>query len=307
MIQYIKHSDIDFEKWDHCISKSINASYTALSDVLDITCSNWDCLVYGDYQAVFPLPWRRKMGLKYIYPPFFSTQLGLYSPTEMDVLPFIESIPKDFKYIEIKSNTSFKTPSEVPIMKRNRTYYLDLKPAYDELFANFSKNHKQNVRKSEDVGLTLSKHGDITSIIDLFQTNQGSIASFNSSDYQNLHKLMTLLRSDGKVEVWSVFDETNTLCAGGFFIFEYDKIHFLFSGSNAVAKEQKAMFFLFAQFIKEHANSEKILDFGGSNNDNLARFYHGFGSVDNFYDTICVDRLPKVFQWIKNMKKIIKK
>ncbi len=305
MVRYLKNSDIDRIKWNRCVAGAKNASFYALAEVLDITSPDWDALVYLDYQAVFPLPWRKKVGIKYVYPPFFSTQLGLYSDQSLDVSLFLNAIPKDFLYQEIKSNTCFSTPDNFSVAKRNRTYYLDLSPSYGELFQSFSKNHKQNIRKANQSGLTLVKSGDINAIINLFKVSKGEISSFSSADYQTLHQLVSYFLSIGKADVWSVYDEKNTLCAGGFFITEFGKTVFMFSGNNHIAKKNRAMFFLFDQYLKENASSDNVLDFGGSNDDNLARFYAGFGSTDFYYDTIVVDNMGivgKVIRFLKSKK-----
>jgi hypothetical protein len=277
MIKYLKNSNIDRVKWNRCIAGAKNASFYALAEVLDITSPGWDALVYLDYQAVFPLPWRKKVGIKYVYPPFFSTQLGLYSSQSLDVSLFLNKIPKDFLYQEIKSNTCFSTPDNFYVAKRNRTYYLDLSSSYEELFQSFSKNHKQNIRKANQSGLTLVKSGDIEAIINLFKVNKGEISSFSSVDYQTLYRLVSHFLSIGKADVWSVYDDNNTLCAGGFFITEFGKTVFMFSGNNPIAKKNRAMFFLFDQYLKENSSLDNVLDFGGSNDDNLARFYGDCG------------------------------
>jgi hypothetical protein len=306
MINYYKHQDIDKKKWDFCVENSLNTSYAALSDVLDITATHWDGLVYGDYIAVFPLPWRKKHGLKYIYPPFFTAQLGLFTMEELDIALFFQAIPKEFKFVEIVSNNYFKTPGFVSVFKRNKTFRLGLMKNYEELSANFSKNHKQNIRKANQAGLTMTKQGSIQPIIDLFRENKGFVSAFKSADYEVLHQLMAHLCTLGKAEIWSVYDETNTLCAGGFFVYDFNKITFIFSGSNEVAKDRRAMFFLFDQFLKEHAETNVILDFCGSNDDNLARFYKGFGSTLYFYDTIRMGKTVGVVNWFRSLKKMIR-
>jgi hypothetical protein len=307
MIKYLKHQDINKEKWNLCISKALNSSVYAISDVLDITSPNWDALVLDDYQAVFPLPWRKKLSKKYIYPPFFSTQLGLFAMQEMDMSLFLNAIPKKFFYQEIKSNTHFSTPISFTVAKQNRTYYLDLSKSYTELVTEFSKNHKQNINKANQNTLLLSKEGEVQPIIDLFRQNKGHLSSFKIKDYQVLHQLISHLRSIGKAEVWSVLDETNTLCAGGFFISDFNKTIFLFSGSNEIAKDLRAMFFLFNQYIKENASKNMVLDFGGSNDDNLARFYAGFGSSAFYYDTICIDKMGQFEKLCVKIVQSIKK
>jgi hypothetical protein len=79
MINYIKHKDVDTEKWDRCIEQSVNGIIYAFSWYLDIVCDEWDALVDDDYESVFPLVKRKKFGINYIYPPFFTQQLGLFS------------------------------------------------------------------------------------------------------------------------------------------------------------------------------------------------------------------------------------
>ena len=62
MINYIEHKDIDFKKWDSCVANSLNRLIYGFSWYLDVVCNDWDALVYNDYEAVFPLPKRKKWG-----------------------------------------------------------------------------------------------------------------------------------------------------------------------------------------------------------------------------------------------------
>ncbi len=306
MIRYLKNAEIDYKKWDFCVENSLNPSYSALSSVLDIACTQWDGLVYGDYLAVFPLPWRKKNGIKYIYPPFFTAQLGLFAMENVNIEHFFLAIPRQFMFVEIISNNYYQTPNFLSVYNKNKTFRLGLMKSYEELSSNFSKNHKQNIRKGNQNLLTISKTGDILPIIDLFRENKGDLSSFKNADYKVLHQMMTHLISHGKAEVWNVYDEKNTLCAGGFFVFDPNKIVFMFSGSNLVAKDKRAMFFMFDQLIRENCNSNQILDFCGSNDENLARFYEGFGSTLFFYDTIRMGKIAEVVNWVRNLKKKIR-
>ena len=76
---YIKNSNIDREKWDKCIVSSCNPRIYAISWYLDIVCKNWDGLVFGDYEVVFPVVFKKRFFLKKSYHPFFCQQLGLFS------------------------------------------------------------------------------------------------------------------------------------------------------------------------------------------------------------------------------------
>lgn len=306
MIKYLRNSEIDYKKWDFCVKNSLNPSYSALSSVLDIACPQWDGLIYDDYLAVFPLPWRQKALFKYIYPPFFTAQLGLFAMEEVDLALFLNAIPKKFKHIEIILNNKYETPKFTKTIKRNRSFQLGLMSSYNEISSTFSKNHKQNIRKSNQNTLSISKSYEIQPVINLFRENKGYISSFKDNDYKVLHQIMTHLISMGKAEIWNVYDDKNTLCAGGFFVFDAQKIVFMFSGSNQVAKEQRAMFYMFDEFIKANCNSNWILDFCGSNDDNLARFYEGFGSKLYYYDTIRMGKMNRITSWLRRLKRIIR-
>src|SRR6266550_2768979 len=67
-IHYLQRQDIDLIKWNACITAAPNGLIYARSFYLDaMTAEQWDGLVMGDYEAVMPLPWRRKFGFYYLY------------------------------------------------------------------------------------------------------------------------------------------------------------------------------------------------------------------------------------------------
>lgn len=55
-IRYIKHQNIDTEKWDECVDNAENRRIYATHWHLDRTAEYWDALVLGDYEYVMPLP-----------------------------------------------------------------------------------------------------------------------------------------------------------------------------------------------------------------------------------------------------------
>ena len=100
MIQYLKRNQLDIIKYDNCIELSLNSRIYVFSWYLDIVSDNWDVLVLNDYEAVMPLPWRQKYFIKYVYPPAWTQQLGVFSNSKINadlVKQFVKSIPKKFK------------------------------------------------------------------------------------------------------------------------------------------------------------------------------------------------------------------
>ena len=77
-IEFYKRSQIDVVKWDSLVRQSFMRLIYFESWYLDsMTNSNWNALIYGDYEFVMPLPFREKYFIQYIYQPFITQRLGV--------------------------------------------------------------------------------------------------------------------------------------------------------------------------------------------------------------------------------------
>lgn len=303
-IQYLKHKEIDKSKWNYTIEKSFNGIVFAYSWYLDIVSPEWDALVSNDYKTVMPLTKRKKFGLHYIYQPFFSAQGGIFSVEKISsetVNNFLEAIPRKFKLLEFCLNT-FNKPSSGGSFNLTeiQTFELDLINSYEAIVKDYSQNTKRNIKKAIKHKVYVTKGVKPEPIIELFKNNRGKqITTYQQKDYQTLKRLMYKLLHKNKAEIWGAYDEHNTLCAGAFFVGSNNKAIFLFSGSNEEAKKNGAMPYLIDQFIKENSLQNMTLDFNGSNNENMARFYKGFGSKRCTYSFVKKNNLPWYIKAIK--------
>lgn len=296
MVQYVLHGNIDRKKWDECIARSFNGIAYAYSWYLDIVSPNWDALIKDDYKSVMPLTWRKKYGIKYLYQPFFTQQLGVFSVEKSDtylVKNFLEAIPKQFQFIEINLNTfNLSEFSDIPV-KANLTHELDLIESYEIIAKNYSENLKRNLKKAANNKLKMNFVNQPEAVIKLFKQNRGvTISNLKEADYKTLSVLMEQAIKRGKGQIIHVLNEANDLCAGAFFIESNNKVVFLFSGLSEEGKKLTAMPFLIDSFIRENAGKNITLDFEGSNDANLARFYKSFGSKECFYKRVRINRLP---------------
>ena len=64
-IRYIKHNEIDAEKWNSCIETAANSRLYVNEWYLDRAADRWDAFVWGDYEYIMPLPVRKKWGINY--------------------------------------------------------------------------------------------------------------------------------------------------------------------------------------------------------------------------------------------------
>ncbi len=80
MIKHLKYEHIDKERWDDCIDQSFNGVIYAYSWFLDVVCEEWEALVEGDYERVFPINFRKKYGNQHYLPALLYSTAGIVFP-----------------------------------------------------------------------------------------------------------------------------------------------------------------------------------------------------------------------------------
>lgn len=309
MIRYLEHRQIDFSRWDQCVSQAVNYRVNALSWYLEIVSPGWDALVEEDYVSVFPLTWNRKFGITYLYQPYFTQQLGIFSTgllTEKLVEDFIQSIPKKFALIQIQLNSLNKIdPDRFPVISRVN-YELDLIHPYENLTRGYNQNAKRNLKKAFDGQLMISRRSEPDELIKLFAENFGKKeGKLKYRHYAMLQRLMHHCVRHTSSHIISVYGPGDKIVAGVFLLQSKDRIIFHFAASDSRARENGAMFLLADSVIRENAGKPAIFDFEGSDDPNVARFYQGFGAKPSTYPMITLDRMPAILsRTVKFARKI---
>lgn len=296
MITYLKNDEIVKKKWDRCIDHSVNGRIYAYSWYLGAVFPEWSALIMDDYHAVFPIISNQKMGVKYAFQPVFTQQLGLFSPlllTPELIHNFLEKLYDLFPFVDMNLNAHNQITSEKFKISYRINHELDLIEDHIILKKGYSTNTKRNIKKAQKASLSIFKNLKPEALIQLFRNNKGSkINSYSESDYQTLARLLYKLIERGRCEVWGCFDQKNELCAAASFVRDQRRFVFLFSATNEEARDNGAMSYLIDSFIESHSQSKMILDFEGSNDPNLARFYKSFGSSVVKYPYLFHNGLP---------------
>ena len=136
MINYVRHNEIDLVKWDGCIDRSLNGNFSAYSWYLNCVCPGWDALVEGDYETIMPLPNKSKFGIRYIFPPFFVNQLGVFSGiplTSEKTDLFLKNIPSEFKFVQAGLNSDCVPSSRNFHPEKKKCQFISLKKPFDEI------------------------------------------------------------------------------------------------------------------------------------------------------------------------------
>ncbi|GAB0157907.1 hypothetical protein CHRYSEOSP005_31990 [Chryseobacterium sp. Alg-005] len=150
MIRRLKYHEIDFNKYSECLESSEQRKYSASKDFLDITSGKqWEILVYNDYEAVMPVPYVWKFGIKIVHNPKLCQQLGVFSKTDNLQINdlFLSFFEKKYNiwYYAFNNVNTFTTSLQ------QRKNFLILPESYEIVRQRYSPKRKRKLRLDEDV------------------------------------------------------------------------------------------------------------------------------------------------------------
>lgn len=299
IIRYLKHNDINKFKWDKCINQSFNGIVYAYSWYLDIVSYKWEALVLNDYETVMPLTVKKKYGINYIFQPKYAQQLGIFSckilTTEL-IHQFFNAIPNKYKIVDISLNTYNKIDLKQIRFKQSITHEIDLIPTYNKIKSNFNQNTKRNIKKAIKNNIQVSKHVNMKDLLILNKQTSNIPITFEHLNI--LRRIIPFSITHNIGETYGAYNSKNELIAAAYFIKSHYKAIYLLSASSTEGKKNGGMFAIVNQFIKDHSEKNITLDFEGSNQETISRFFKGFGAKPiNFYRVI-INRLPWIMKFL---------
>ncbi len=296
MIKHLLRNQIDSDKWDACITNAPQKLPYGFSWYLDIACENWSALVLNNYAAVMPLPYKKKFGVHYLYQPFFTQQLGIFGSGATE--NFLKAIPEKYKFQHLHLNYK-NSIEEISNYKIEDVQNLVIHPKNKKLKEDFSTHCLRNIKKANSNDLKI-RAVSVDVLIKQFRENRGKeIQHLRNSNYKTLQELINALIAYKMAEVYGIFDKKENLLGGAVFVKFRQRNIFYFSSTDSHGRKNKAMYFLLDKMLKR-SNSEQITwDFEGSNDENLARFYKGFGATNENYFSLKLNNLPLPLRILK--------
>ena len=294
MIHYLEHKAIDKKKWDATIAECDNIY--AYSWYLNLVHPGWEALVEDDYQSVMPLTGGKKFGICYLYQPYFVQQLGVFSkaPLTMEkTKEFLNAIPSKYRFAEIRLNEGNAIEDGLQGVEYHRNVLLDLNLEYEGIKANYHQNTKRNLAKAEANHLQIVNTVIPYHVVALFRDNRGALLDkWGDAEYNVMTQLAQVAQKRNHAFILGVTEKgVGQLIAAAIFMNTKDRITFLFSGLTEEGKQRQAMTYLLDQVIQKYANQPVTFDFEGSDDENLARFYLGFGGREVKYPSYTFNRL----------------
>lgn len=295
-IYYVPYEEIDFDKWDKTLMQSFNGNVFGMSWFLNRVTARWDALVADEYNRVMPLPRRKKFFINYIYQPFLTRQLGVYSRKSLSrdaTQQFIEAIPHYFRYVDLNLNifNVVEAPGKrsIPLF----SYELDLIPEFTQLKTGFSDESMQHINQATEDGIQVVKNVSLHAFMQFARTHLSmQVRWFNETHFLMLKNLAAFGLNKRITRLTGAYNKYNEPVAMIFWMKTHRKVMDLLVVANVEGIEKKAMHLLVHDYIRENAGKNLILDFGNAQHDEAADFFKGFGAVACPYINYKRNNLP---------------
>jgi len=306
MFRHVRHADIDRPQWDALITEAPNGLIYALTWYLDIVSPGWEALIKEDagrYVAVLPLPVRRKFGLRYLQQPLFAQQLGLFSlapPTAADWQQVAQLLGRHFRFITEYAfntdNTELLGAGQPGLAGTPfTTYYLALKPPYEQLLAGYKPNRRWRLNQARRRGLCVEPTTDIDLMVRIFAENTapkiyGVVGE--AYEYRILRSLYARAHQAGLATMRQVRGASGEVLAMGLLFHFKRHITYIFNCSTVAGKEAGAISVLLDEVLRTYAGQDLVFDFEAPEVPNVAHFYSSFGPAPTPFLAIAANRLP---------------
>lgn len=300
MIQRVKRKFLDVKKYDDCIEKSMQSNIFGFSWYLDIVCDNWDVLVLNDYEAVMPIPWRKKFFVKYVYTPLRVLELGVFSEGCIGENEFLIELFSGFKYVNLRMNKRNSFSMFLPNRKEKKQHFLKLTAGYETLYENYKKDRKKELRRASKADLTEKWNDTPSSLISLFKNNVGKrFKKMKEDDYLVMKKVLDICIDKGVGQVLSIYNKDGKLVASGFFLKQKNEVVILFSATDLKNRKNGANTFLIDRAIFKYQKAVENFAFGGSSIQSIAKFFESFGAKKSVYYDLHYNNLPRLLKLFK--------
>ncbi len=307
---------INRSEWDALITRSPQRQVYALSWYLDIVATTWDAIVaidaQGKYAVVMPVPWRKKLGMRYVQQPLFCQQLGLYSTAETIEAniyeQFLAEVRSRFRYV---AGYQFNTGNQLPkqagradvVLSQTFTLYLELKKGYEQLYQGYTRDRKINLKRAQRALLQLQESDDPEPVITFFkaETADRIYGGVAEKAYDTLRLLFAALQERGLVRLFYTVDAEGRKNAGCMFIIWQGRIVYIYNAAAGYGRKLNGRTLLLDFVIREYAGRDFIFDFESPDErePDIVHFYSSFGAEPASMAVLQYNHLPRSIKWLR--------
>lgn len=268
-IRFVPGEEIDTLKWNSCVHYATNGNIYGYRWFLDGITRDWDALVEGDYESVFPLPWRKTLWRnKQLDHPDLIRELGIFSIHVLSgarVKAFLDAIPEECGRGTLHLNEMIRSVDHQGISWSEKdNYQILLANDYEEIAGNYTP---QGLKL---LSLAAEKHAYMPvsnlkpeRIADYF-LEQGKSSKQRIRQFHALQRLMYNALHRGWGFAMGVVDASESLLAADFFFNSHGKVVSALGPQRSDRCETGALPLLYDTLIRSQAGRPAILDLNGN-------------------------------------------
>lgn len=294
-IEILPSHQINTEKWNNLVTKSLNGLIYAQSNYLDFVADHWDALIINNYETIMPITWRTKAGIKYAYTPAFTQQLGFIgAPLNEHTERIVKRIYSTYRYGSILLNAGNSITAKIIHASPKSNLLLNLEHPFNDIKLMFRKDHIQNAQKAANNGLIYTEIIPIEKAISFYQLINGAKTPHIAiSNYKKLNEYCdSVLKFNHNCFTRAVMNDQGDLLSSALFLKDEKRIYNIMNATSEMGRKEKANHLLFHHVIQEFSEKKLILDFEGSSIPGIKHFYEGFGCYEEIYYLWHYNKLP---------------
>ena len=293
MIRRVRYKDIDFKKYVACVDLSSQRNFYAKKEILDfLTKNSWELLVEGDYEAVMPIPVKKKFGFSYVYMPLFCQQLGIFS-LQFDANveeQFLKEFEKNYKIQGYFFNEKNTLKSHLEVRKN----YIIHPTEYALLRKKYFKGRKSTVKSAQN--FSLQKVSFDERIKAFICENFKGLSS--KEEVQKYIDYLQFLDSKKLLLLYGATDEILELCNVALLISTKEELSLLGLINKEKYLKKNGASFLIDQIIQKHIPTKSLNMMGGSIRG-IEVFFKSFGADCHEYPFIYQSKFDFLRSFLK--------
>ena len=213
----------------------------------------------------------------------------------------LNAIPKRYVWVDVFLNAN-NIVNKTARGRYQKNLILDLNKSYEEIYNGYNKQTQRNLKKAKKTNFSYFGHENPEMLLNLFKKNKGKdLNSLNEKHYSKMLQIMHVLLHKNLGYMHGLYVEPNHMCAAIFFMEWKGRVTFLFSATDDLGKQNQAMTKILDEFFIMQSGKSMLFDFEGSSIPNLARFYKGFGAIEENYFNYQRSYLPIPARFIQKL------
>lgn len=301
-IDIIPSSQIDKKKWNDCINTSINNLIYAHTDYLDHLADNWNGIVINNYECVMPVPWRKKLGIRYCYDVPFIQQLGYFTANnKIDHAAIMNAFLNFIKYGYYNFNYNNYAVADISKVKTTTNFIIDLTDK-ESIAGNFTKSFKQSLHNAMGCGLTYAAASAAQAIEMYKYLYKKNLKNITETDYNNLIQLTAILSLQNKCVARKIINKNGQTICIALLLQDEKRLYNIINAASTEGRKSEANYFLYAQILNEFAGKGLMFDLEGSELPGVKNFYKKFGAKEQPYYRMHINNLPTPLKFIKSLQ-----